>query len=60
MGGANHKDAVKRIMGSALSHDLSLVYNWAGKKGPKGDGSTKLQFSNLRVAKAIKSKRNLF
>lgn len=57
-GGTNTKDAVKRIQGNLLEHQLSLQYNWAGKKGPKVEGTQK-QASVLRVAAAVESKKNM-
>ena len=37
-GGTNTKDAVKRIQGNLLEHQLSLQYNWAGKKDRRSKG----------------------
>ena len=29
------KDTITRIMGSLLRHEVAVLYNWCGQRGPK-------------------------
>lgn len=52
LGGISVTDMTRRVLKEVMSHEVSLLFNWCGKKG-------KRKFGKLKLAQAILS-NNLY